>query len=166
VASVRAGRQNAPVASELVELNLGTIPSPAGSAELLLVDEWSCRLVFLPTTALPGRPRTGVATFARCRQAVFGYPNDEARRGHPLYRKCSYGFYEVIGSDWPRRLEALNRVTFPDTTSGWDTARHFVVACHERLVEVLADDVSLEVDERPFDEVAVDALRRNLHDQR
>lgn len=149
-----------------MKLDVRTVPDASGSGELLLVDEWSCRLVFMPTTAMPDRPQAAVATFSRCRQAVFGYPNDEAKRGHPLYGNCSYGFYEVIDSEWPRRLETLNRVTFPDTTSGWDTARHFVVVCHEDLVEVLADDVDVEVHDRPFDEVASDALHRNLRDQR
>lgn len=65
------------------------------------MDEWSCRLVFVPSTAMPGRMQTAVATFSRCRQAVFGYPNDEALLGHPLYAGRRYGFYEVIDSDCP-----------------------------------------------------------------
>ena len=145
-------------------LDVGAIPSPAGSGELLLVDESSCRLVFVPMAAEPDRERTAVATFSRCRQAVFGHPNDEARRGHPLYGPCSYGFYEVLDSEWRRRQEALNRVMFPDADVGWDRVRHFVVVCHEDLVEVLADDVHLELSGQPFDEVALRALRQNLRD--
>ena len=149
----------------MVKLDVGTVPSASGSAELLLVDETSCRLVFVPTPAMPRRMQTAVATFSRCRQAIFGYPNDEAKRGHPLYGSRGYGFYEVIDSEWPRRLEAFNRLSFPDRTSGWDTARHFVVICHEDLAEVLADDVAVEVHDRSFEEVALDALRHNLRDQ-
>lgn len=151
----------------VVELDLGMIPSPAGSGELLLVDEWSCRLVFVPDARMDrDGPVTAVATFSRCRQTVFGYPNDEAKRGHPLYGPLSYGFYEVLDSNWPRQLEEFNRVSFPHTTSGWDTARHFVVICHEDVVQVLADDVTVETHQRPFDEVALDALRRNLQEHR
>jgi hypothetical protein len=95
----------------VVELDLGVMPSPAGSGELLLVDEWSCRLVFVTS----GGSGVGVATFKGCRQALFGYPNDEAQPGHPLYPAggWSYGFYEVLGSDWAARLWTQNRVVFP-----------------------------------------------------
>jgi hypothetical protein len=148
----------------VVELDLGVMPSPAGSGELLLVDEWSCRLVFV--TAAPPTSGVAVATFKGCRQVVFGYPNDEAQPGHPLYRAggWSYGFYEVLGSDWAARLQAQNRVVFPDWTPS--DKRHFLVACHEDLVEVLADDVEVEVSQRPFEAVALEALRHNLRDHR
>jgi hypothetical protein len=93
-------------------------------------------------------------------------PNDEAQPGHPLYPAggWSYGFYEVLGSDWAARLRAQNRVVFPDWTPS--DKRHFLVACHEDLVEVLADDVDVEVSQRPFEAVALEALRQNLRDHR
>jgi hypothetical protein len=150
----------------IVELDLGAIPSPAGSGELLLVDERSCRLVFVPAVFdAPDRHRTAVATFEGCSQVLFGYPNDEAQPGHPLYADWSYGFYEVLGSDWSARLEAQNRVAFPTQTSPWEQ-RHLIVVCHESLVEVLADEVSVEVFDRSFQDVALDALRQNLRDHR
>lgn len=146
----------------MVELDLGVMPSPAGSGELLLVDEWSCRLVFVTS----GGSGVAVATFKGCQQVLFGYPNDEAQPGHPLYAAgpWSYGFYEVFGSDWAARLQAQNRVVFPDWTPS--DKRHFLVACHEDLVEVLADDVEVEVSQRPFEAVALEALRQNLRDHR
>jgi hypothetical protein len=45
----------------VVELDLGVMPSPAGSDELLVVDEWSWRLVFV--TAAAPTPGVAVATF-------------------------------------------------------------------------------------------------------
>ena len=95
---------------------------------------------------------------------VFGYPNDEAQPGHPLYAAgtWSYGFYEVLGSDWPARLEAQNRVAFPTSSLGWRSKRHFIVVCHEDLVEALADDVSVRVSDDSFEEVALAALREEL----
>lgn len=147
----------------VVELDLGVIPAPAGSGELVLVDEWSCRLVFVPSFEPHLIHRVAMATFPGCSQVVFGYPNDEAQPGHPLYADWSYGFYEVLESDWPRRLEAQNRVSFPHSTPRWEQ-RHFLVVCHEDLVEVLADDVTVEVFERSFEHVALEALGRNLRD--
>jgi hypothetical protein len=76
----------------------------------------------------------------------------------------SYGFYEVLGSDWAARLWAQNRVVFPDGVAS--DKRHFLVACHEDLVEVLADDVEVEVSQRRFEEVALEALRCHLGDHR
>jgi hypothetical protein len=148
----------------VVELDQGVMPSPAGSGELLLVDEWSCRLVFV-TSAAP-TPGVAVATFRDCQQVLFGYPNDEAQPAHPLYGAgpWSYGFCEVLGSDWAARLQAQNRVVFPDFTPS--DRRHFLVACHEDLVEVLADDVEVEVSQRRFEDVALEALRQNLRDHR
>ncbi|MEQ4301835.1 hypothetical protein ABNF97_10660 [Plantactinospora sp. B6F1] len=61
-------------------------------------------------------PRVALATFSNALQVTFGYPNDEALPGHPLYDAAadwSYGFYEVQGSPWLRRLGAQNRVKFP-----------------------------------------------------
>ncbi|MEU8285640.1 hypothetical protein AB0C01_15030 [Micromonospora sp. NPDC048905] len=145
---------------QAVLLDLGVSPSPAGSAELLLADERSCRLVFVA-----GAPhRVAMATFVGFTQVLFGYPNDEALPGHPLHDPdWEYGFYEVQGSPWPGRLEAQNAVPFPDqTSSGWRQLRHFLVVCHEDLVEVLADDVSVEVFDTSFEEVAMHALRLNL----
>ncbi|WP_433126207.1 hypothetical protein ACQPWW_26180 [Micromonospora sp. CA-240977] len=40
--------------------------------------------------------------------------------------------------------------------------RHFLVVCHEDLVEVLADDVRVELFDKSFEEVAMHALRLNL----
>jgi hypothetical protein len=147
----------------VVALDLGVIPSPAGSGELLIADEDSYQLVFV-TAAIESPSRVGVATFRGCRQVVFGYPNDEAQPGHPLHQSAdgwTYGFYEVVGSDWPKRLETQNRVVFPTRTPPWGQ-RHFIVVCHENLVEVLADDVVVDLHDRVFEEVALDALRRIL----
>ncbi|WBB69086.1 hypothetical protein [Micromonospora sp. WMMD812] len=151
------------VKPQVVMLDLGVIPSPSGSGELLLADDRSCRLVFVPTVEA-GAPRVAMATFAGFSQVIFGYPNDEALSGHPLQGPTDtwdYGFYEVQGSPWPRRLEAQNRVNFPDRTSSW-RQRHFLLVCHEDLVEVLADDVTVELFDQPFEEVALHALRLNL----
>jgi hypothetical protein len=154
------------VQPRVVELDLGAIPPPAGSGELLLVDERSCRLVFVPAVFdTPDRHRTAVATFKRCAQVLFGYPNDEAQPGHPPYADWSYGFCEVLGSGWPARLGAQNRVAFPTQTPPGQQ-RHLIVVCHEGLVEALADDVSVEVFDRPFQDVALGALRQDLGDQR
>ncbi|MFC7710076.1 hypothetical protein [Micromonospora lupini] len=147
----------------VVMLDLGAIPSPSGSGELLLADERSCRLVFV-ALGEPWARQVAMATFTGFSQVTFGYPNDEALPGHPLHDPTDdweYGFYEVQGSPWPGRLAAQNRVTFPDQTAS-GSQRHFLVVCHEDLVEVLSDDVTVELFDEPFEEVAMRALRLNM----
>ncbi|MEU5781963.1 hypothetical protein [Micromonospora lupini] len=147
----------------MVMLDLGASPSPSGSGELLLADERSCRLVFV-ATGEPRAQQVAMATFTGFSQVIFGYPNDEALPGHPLYDPADdweYGFYEVQGSPWPDRLAAQNRVTFPDHDAS-GSQRHFLVVCHEDLVEVLSDDVTVELFDEPFEEVATRALRLNM----
>jgi hypothetical protein len=82
-----------------------------------------------------------VLRFRSCQQFIFGYPNDEALPGHPLYSfgLSYYGLYEVHGSDWARRLTLQNQVSFPDTDLDRPSAlRHFIVTFHDETLEALA----------------------------
>jgi hypothetical protein len=102
-----------------------------------------------------------VVTFVGCRQSVFGYPNDEAQDGDPRLRHHGYGFFEVVDSPWPQRLEAYNRQAFPVHTMARKD-RHFVVRCHESLGEFLAEDVRIEPWSGTFDEAVHAAVRQLL----
>lgn len=102
-----------------------------------------------------------IATFRGCSQAVFGYPNDEAWPGHPHFdvQTWTYGFLEVVGSDWYDRLVEQNRVAFPASTQT-RTLRHFIVACHEDVVELLAKDVEVEAMPGSFEDALLTAVQR------
>ena len=112
-----------PVESRVVELDLGVMPSPAGSGELLLVDEWSCRLVFVTS----GGSGVGVATFKGCRQVLFGYPNDEAQPGHPLYPGRRVVLRLLRGARI--RLGGQAAGAEPSRVSGLDTIRQAALSC-------------------------------------
>ncbi|MEW2275381.1 hypothetical protein, partial [Streptomyces griseofuscus] len=88
-----------------VELDLGHELTTTGGGQLLM-DEHGCHVL------MPVMDDLGVLyiTFVACTQSIFGYPNDEAREGHPLARGLAYGVYEVFGSDWAQRLEQQNRI--------------------------------------------------------
>ncbi|MCX5066574.1 hypothetical protein OOJ91_11870 [Micromonospora lupini] len=60
-------------------------------------------------------------------------------------------------------MAAQNRVTIPDQTAS-GSQRHFLVVCHEDLIEVLSDDVAVELFDEPFEEVAMRALRLNMRE--
>ena len=136
----------------LVKLELGAGPSPAGAGELVLVTDATCQIVFV---TLGGQ--CALASFIRCTQCLYGYPNDEAQVGHPLYADWVDGFYEVIGSTWEERLAEQNRVAFPETRSDY-RQRHFLAVFRESMAEILADDVQVHVFEEPFEKVALRAL--------
>ena len=150
-------------ADQVVELDLGLLPSPSGSGELLLQNvNGNAYLVLVVVDRDYREVGPAVVTFTRCEQSVFGYPNDEAQGGDPRLRD-HWGFLEVRDSSWPRRLERYNRQAFPVPGNPW-SARHFVVMCKENLGEFLADDVSVEAWPGTFDAAVAEAVRRSLQD--
>jgi hypothetical protein len=143
----------------LREVDVGFVPCPSGSGALVLhgEDAADCLVVFM-AVATPGHwPRhAAVATFHDCEQSVFGYPNDEAYSAVP---EATYGFFEVLDSDWNDRLGAFNRRSFPDTKPS-GRLRHYFMGCHDASGQFLAGDLSVEV----FEDYAValaEALRRH-----
>jgi hypothetical protein len=149
------------VAWSVVELDLGLVPAPAGSEEVLITDEDTAMLVFLAWDTRTREHQCAIATFRRCSQALFGYPNDEAWPGHRYFDVAiwTYGILEVVGSDWPERLTIQNLVAFPRSTPR-PGRRHFIVACHENVAEFLAEDVEVEAVLGTFEEALLIAVRR------
>ena len=94
-----------------------------------------------------------VVRFDRCHITRFGYPNDEALSGHPLYASGlqAYGVFEVHGSSWPAELEAQNRRVFPKSHAF--EYRHFIFTFHDSTFECLADSVRIESLIEPLPEV-------------
>ena len=97
-----------------------------------------------------------VIEFLGCLATQFGYPNDEALAGHPLYRLGlrPYGVFEVIDSSWLERLSRQNKAAFP--SSSLNGLRHFVITFHDSTFECLASGY----ERRQVDEtVAAEILR-------
>jgi hypothetical protein len=147
-------------ADQVVELDLGVRPAPAGSGELLLhTDGPDALLVLLVNDRDNSRAGPAIVTLVGCQQSVFGYPNDEARWGDPRLRGLGYGFFEVLDSPWPQRLGRYNRPAFP-TRTVHRPLRHFGVSCHESLGEFLAADIRVELGPETFAQAVREALRR------
>ncbi|HVO43225.1 MAG TPA: hypothetical protein VMT34_11410 [Aggregatilineales bacterium] len=111
-----------PEIDQVIELDLGCIPEAAVSGGVLVKTDRSTFLTFNAMRKIDRRcERAGYALieFTRCLIAQFGYPNDEARVGHPLYSSGlqGYGIYEVVNSSWSKRLDQQNRVAFPNFTA-------------------------------------------------
>jgi hypothetical protein len=142
--------------------NFGVIPDPAGAGAVLLQSEegYNCHLVFWVARETDHSDAVAIMTVVGCRQSVFGYPNDEAwgydQQGNAL--ELSYGFYEVLDSDWAERLAAYNRRAFPSVQMEW--GKHFFIACHDGSAQFLAQDLRLEIFDGSFDEAIAEAARR------
>jgi hypothetical protein len=130
-------------------LDIGVVPEAGVSEARLVQDEYRAVLTFSAMRLQPDGSRTdaGTATveFVRCIITKFGYPNDEALSGHPLYNSglTGYGIFEVIGSQWIRRLTEQNRVAFPSTPDS--TQRHFIFSFHDSTFECIADDLRVSI---------------------
>ena len=101
------------------------------------------RLVFRVAPIAPTTLPLAVVRFPGCWALKFGYPNDEALPGHPLYDKglSFYKFHEVFGSSWLLDLHEQNQVSFPTRTEEDSTSRHFVVTFHDSTFECLSDGI-------------------------
>jgi hypothetical protein len=84
-----------------------------------------------------------VAVFEGCLVSRFGYPNDEALAGHPLYKHGlhDYDFFEVLPSAWMEEIKTQNRVSFPKYDM--PSRKHFVVTAHDESFECLANSFSV-----------------------
>src|SRR4051794_31035957 len=124
----------------VIPLNLGCTPEAAVSGALLLQTENKTYLTFnAEKETSDGYSKdagTAVVEIERCKITKFGYPNDEALPGHPLYPKGlnTYGIYEVLNSSWITELSEQNRIAFPDRTSN-KSMRHFIFIFHDNSFE-------------------------------
>src|SRR6267142_3427868 len=155
---------------QIVELDLGIRPEAAVSGAVLVHTEQSTFLTFnamRPTDRIGphGGPYmedagTAVVEFKRCLLTRFGYPNDEARWAIARFKDVSYGVYEVRNSSWIKEVVQMNRYAFPNTKDDY-VSKHFLFAFHDDTFECLADDLSLEVVNEPYD-VVFDRIRRRV----
>ena len=160
---------SAPI-DQIVELDLGIRPEAAVSGAVLVHTE---RSTFLTFNAMRQADRVGpqgspcmedagtaVVEFKRCLLTRFGYPNDEARWAIPRFKGVAYGIYEVRNSSWIKEVVQMNRHAFPNTTDDY-ISKHYLFAFHDDTFECLADDLSLEVVNEPYDAV-FERIRRRV----
>lgn len=131
------------VVQRVVPLDLAFGPETGVSWPVVLQHDELLLLSFnaVDTTARP-HPTAGraVIEFIHPLLTRFGYPNDEALSGHPLYPVGlnTYGGFEVLESSWKIEIEEQNRIAFP-AWRGWDV-RHFAFVFHDSMFECLARD--------------------------
>ena len=80
-----------------------------------------------------------VIRFEGVHQHTFGYPNDEALGGHPLYSPeiHLYAFNEVVDSPYLQELDRRNAVSFPGRRAGFTEMKHWLIAFHDETLEII-----------------------------
>jgi hypothetical protein len=86
-----------------------------------------------------------VVEFTGVLQHIFGYPNDEALGGHPLYSKGldHYAFNEILDSPYLEELGARNALAFPGTETQFKEFHHWVVTFHDETLEVIGSEATV-----------------------
>lgn len=147
--------------TRLTELELGCFPDAAVSGAVTLQSEYSTFLTFNARSADYVSIGIAVVEISRCVATQFGYPNDEALSGHPLYPfgLKPYRAYEVFNSPWLRTLALQNKTSFPDADFA-KARRHFIFSFHDSTLECIGKDLKVAVAKEPYAEVLMGLVKR------
>ncbi|MEO2078277.1 MAG: hypothetical protein ABGX20_23355 [Bacillus sp. (in: firmicutes)] len=88
-----------------------------------------------------------IITFRFCKSTMFGPPNDEAFRGHPLSSRGlePYSAFIVKDSSWLRRLIKMNEVHPYHNLKLFEGYKHFILSFHDSTFECIAQDFEVEI---------------------
>jgi hypothetical protein len=98
--------------------------------------------------------RVALIDFQHCLSRMFGHPNEDVIRGHPLYDRglSWYGFFEVENSSWLRKLEQINSVHEQhDRERFLNGFHHFIFTFHDSTFECIAKKFEVSIYEQPVD---------------
>lgn len=140
--------------TEVREVSSPFRPSAGPSNPILWQDDVGAVLICETDEHSPDA--RGVLRFQSCLQTRFGYPNDEALPGHPLYSSGLryYALFEVLNSAWLSDLIRQNRVAFPgDTDWPHRPYRHFIVTFQDSTFEALCLNVGAQTTNETVAEV-------------
>jgi hypothetical protein len=129
---------------EVIKLDVPWLPDAGSPAPHLFAGDIGPAIVAYRTSSLaPSDDEFAVLRFPMYEIVKFGYPNDEALPGHPLYPKglTFYGIFEVRDSSWSRALAEQNLVSFPNPSPSATSGRHFVVTFHDSTLECIAEGI-------------------------
>jgi len=148
-------------------LDLGFLPETGVSGPFLLQTDTVTVLTFIAVKLAADGSRSAAGTaiieFDLAHWTTFGYPNDEALSGHPLYGRglAAYGIYEVHNSHWVRRMFEQNKVAFPNTKPS--VARHLLFSFHDSTFECICRGVkSALLSSQPFPHIFTELSKRVL----
>jgi hypothetical protein len=146
-------------------LSIGFEPEAAVSEAVLLQTERAAFLTFSAVRETYSGKREdagyGIVELLGCSLTKFGYPNDEALPGHPLYKKglSGYGVFEVKNSVWLSTITEQNRVAFPHTPDSSD--RHLIIVFHDSTFECVTQGFQASLSTKAYSEI-FDQIRERV----
>lgn len=108
------------------------------------------------------RPHFALIEFKRCYSYMFGWPNDEALNGHPLYERGlrAYSAFEVKESSWIRQLERMNSVHPVHNPERFSVLNHYVFTFHDSMFECVAQGIVISQHDQSPPELLLEMQRR------
>ncbi|HKA18737.1 MAG TPA: hypothetical protein VKN18_10625 [Blastocatellia bacterium] len=158
-------------------IELSPIPQCSVGAPLpvVLSDEHRLLLAYLIEPTDPGWDGTTVrivtpnseepvalVEFDRHYAHMFGPPNDEAFRGHPLAARGlhAYAAFQVEHSSWIRQLERMNSIHPRHKPESFKRFKHYVFAFHDSTFECIAEGLRVKEYEGPLEAVLEEMKKR------
>lgn len=129
-----------------LEHDLGIEPS-IGAPEARLVQSETAAYVALDVM----NGERALVELVGCEATRFGYPNDEARIGHPEYQGVLYGVFEATQSSWLDEIRRINGHNFPTAVYGTGI-KHFVFAFHDSTLECVARELRVILTGHSYEE--------------
>jgi hypothetical protein len=120
-------------------------PAPYESPVLQIIDgELHISYLIAPEAlSVTGHEQCAVVKFSGVLVFSYGYPNDEALPGHPLYGYGLeyYSFNVIENSPRIEELRKQNAVCFPIDRLPWNY-RHFIVTFQDETLDVVCGEIS------------------------
>ena len=109
-------------------------------------EDWDGSWIRIVDRETEGEP-VALVRFYICYAAMFGPPNDEAVRGHPLANRGlePYGSFVIENSSWLRKLERMNSVHPYHKPERFWKRKHYVLSFHDNTFECIADGYQVEL---------------------
>jgi hypothetical protein len=122
------------------ELSDVAFPWTDAPEPLVLANEETLVVAYVPVAAQSEPARTVIVTFRQCFALHFGLPNEEAYASHPIagmgLRPC--GAFEVEESSWLRGLAQRNRAHPRHDPEQFQRLHHWVWTFNESVLECAA----------------------------
>lgn len=143
-----------PIDERDIVLEVDDVPKPRGGAPmpLVLADDNLLVLSYFVADRSPDADdsvRAAIVQFNLPLIHLFGPPNDEAIKGHPLWRRGlnSYAAYRVEESSLLRRLAAMNSVHPRNDASAFGRFHHYIVTFEDSTFECIAQSYTSAIEQ-------------------
>jgi hypothetical protein len=107
---------------------------------------WDGKTIRVQDPAVGDEP-VALAVFNRCLAHMFGPPNDEAFKGHPLASRglTPYCVFRIEGSSWIRQIERMNSVHHAHRPERFWELQHLIFAFHDSTFECICRSFDIKI---------------------